>query len=267
MRNKTMLIGVGVVIGLLLAAAGIALAGSLNPTAGPGDPGSQMYTLQQIYDRLDSGATTSRMTEFTEPTSGPTAGTMSTLDDIMAKAPAVDATNGATADQVLFDKTFWGLTAGAWGPQTGTFSFVGTRATARLSLPPGISRSLDGQNSNGTPFDDPDTESADVTQILGVATSDTLPQKLGVPSSYRYLGTDGSTVYDASIAYPASISAILGTPTYDPYTGFPLTATHSYDPTWVEEFSTGAYRFTPSAPIALRVRSVMSELAALKSSL
>ena len=35
MRNKTMLVGVSVVIGLLLAAAGIVLAGSLNPGVGP----------------------------------------------------------------------------------------------------------------------------------------------------------------------------------------------------------------------------------------
>jgi hypothetical protein len=264
MRNKTMLIGaIGVVMGLLLAAAGSVLAGSLNPTAGPASAASQMYTLQQIYDRLATGAAGAKMTGFTEPTSGPTGGTMPTLDEVMAKAPALDNTNGATADQVISGKTFWGLTAGAWGPQMGTFSFVGARATASLWPAPDISRSLDGQNSNGTPSDGPDTEPADVTQILGVATSDTLPQKLGVPSSYRYFA--GDAVYDANIAYPASISAILGTPTYDPFTGVPLTATHSYDPTWVEEFSTGAYRFTQSAPIALRVRSVMSELAALKS--
>ena len=183
MRSKTMLIGIGVVIGLLLAAAGSVLAGSLNPTVGPTASGSQMYTLQQIYDRLATGAATAKMTAFTEPTSGPTAGTMRTLDEIMAKAPVLDNTNGATADQVLFGKTFWGLTAGAWGPQTGTFSFVGARATVSLWPAPDISRSLDGMNSDGNPTNNPDTEFADVTQILGVGTSDTLPQKLGVPSS------------------------------------------------------------------------------------
>jgi hypothetical protein len=264
MRGKTMLVSViGVVIGVLLSTA-VVLAGSLNPIVGPTGADSQMYTLQQIYDRLATGAATPKMTGFTEPSSGPTGGTMSTLDDIMAKAPALDATNGATADQVLSGKTFWGLTAGAWGPQTGTFSLVGTRATARLWPAPDISRSLDGQNSNGTSSDDPDTESVDVTQILGVAASDTLPEILGVPSNYLYREAfTSSTVYEASVAYPASISAILGTPTYDPFTGLPLTAVSSYPSTWVES-SNGAYRFTQSAPIALRVRSVMSELAAYR---
>ena len=56
MRSKTMLIVIGMVLGLLLAAAGIVVAGSLNPGSGPGDAGSQMFTLQQIYDRLDTGA-------------------------------------------------------------------------------------------------------------------------------------------------------------------------------------------------------------------
>lgn len=262
MRSKMMLIGVGVVIGVLLSTA-VVLAGGLNPTMGPTGTDSQMYTLQQIYDRLATGAAGARMTAFTEPSSGPGTGTMRTLDEIMAKVPVLDATNGATADQVLFGKTFWGLTAGAWGPQTGTFSFVGARATVSLWPAPDISRSLDGMNSDGNPTNNPDTEFADVTQILGVATSDTLPQKLGVPSNYRYFGADDA-VHDASVAYPASISAILGTPTYDPFTGRPLASGNNYNPAWVETFN-GALRFSQSAPIALRVRSVMSELAALKS--
>ena len=260
MRSQMLLIGVGVVVGLLLAVAGSVLAGSLNPGTGPAAAGSQMVTLQQIYDRLNAGTAGTKMTSFTEPSSGPATGTMRTLDEVMAKAPAADATNGATAGQVLSGKTFWGLTAGAWGPQTGTFSFVGTRARARPSFPPGISRSLDGANSDGNPTDDPDTESADVTQILGVANADTLPQMLGVPSSYLY-NTDG-TVSDAEVAYPVSISTLLGTPSYDPFTGLPLTAINSYPPTWI--VSSNGVKFSQNAPIALRVRSVMSELSAYR---
>ena len=86
MRSKTLLIGVGVVIGLLLAAAGIVLAGSLNPTAGPGDPGSQMYTLEQIYNRLSGSGNATKMTAFTEPSNWPLVGTMHTLDEIYALA-------------------------------------------------------------------------------------------------------------------------------------------------------------------------------------
>jgi hypothetical protein len=114
------------VIGLLLAAAGIVMAGSLNPGSGPGDAGSQMFTLQQIYDRLDIGAAGSKMTAFTEPASGPGSGTMRTLDEVMGKAPAVDDANGATAADVVSGRKFWGLTSGAWGLQTGTASGGGT---------------------------------------------------------------------------------------------------------------------------------------------
>jgi hypothetical protein len=109
------------VIGVLLSAA-VVFAGSLNPGSGPGDAGSQMFTLQQIYDRLTSGAAGTKMTAFTEPAAGPSAGTMRTLDEVMAAAPAVDGTNGATTANVASGKTFWGLTSGQWGLQTGTGS-------------------------------------------------------------------------------------------------------------------------------------------------
>ena len=87
MRSKTLLVGViGVVIGVLLSAAGIVVAGSLNPSAGPTEAGSQMYTLEQIYTRLTGGGDATKMAAFTEPSSGPTAGTMHTLDELYALA-------------------------------------------------------------------------------------------------------------------------------------------------------------------------------------
>lgn len=119
MRNNMMLICTGMVIGLLLAVTGSVLAGSLNPGADPTGAASQMYTLQQIYDRLNSGTAGDKMTAFTEPASGPGTATMHTLDEVMAKAPATDA-NGAGVADVVSGKTFWGLTAGAWGLKTGT---------------------------------------------------------------------------------------------------------------------------------------------------
>jgi hypothetical protein len=125
MRNKVTLIGLGVVTGILLATAGIAWAGSLDPAAGPHESGSQMFTLQQIYDRLVSGAEGTKMTGFTEPGSGPGVSTMPTLDEIMAQAPALDAAQGAGVADVAAGKTFWGLTAGGWGLRTGTRSGVG----------------------------------------------------------------------------------------------------------------------------------------------
>ena len=104
MRSKTLLVGViGVVIGVLLSTA-VVLAGSLNPSVGPAEPGAQMYTLEQIYQRLTGGGNAAKMTAFSEPSSGPGTSTMHTLDEIMAAAPAADNTNGATTAQVLTPK-------------------------------------------------------------------------------------------------------------------------------------------------------------------
>jgi hypothetical protein len=81
-----LLIGViGIVMGVLLSTA-VALAGSLNPSAGPGDAASQMYTLEQIYQRLTTGNFFAKQSGFTEPNSGPGTPTMHTLDEIMAAA-------------------------------------------------------------------------------------------------------------------------------------------------------------------------------------
>jgi hypothetical protein len=117
MRNKYMLIGIGVVAGVLLASVAVVLAGDLDSSAAPDATSS--YTLEDIYDRLDAGTAGSQST-FTEPGSGP-GSTMHTLNEIMGKAPAVDDSNGATTAQVLTGKTFWGLrTDGTWGTKTGT---------------------------------------------------------------------------------------------------------------------------------------------------
>ena len=80
-QNRWTGIVVGVVMGVLLSAA-VVLAGSLEPSGGPTEAGSQMYTLDQIYHRINNGTAATKMTTFTEPSSGPTAGTMHTLDEI-----------------------------------------------------------------------------------------------------------------------------------------------------------------------------------------
>jgi hypothetical protein len=100
---------------------GPVVAGSLDAPAAPSDAGSAMYTLEDLYQRLNAGtAGTPRSSVFVEPAAGP-GGTMHTLTEIMAKMPALDA-NGATAADVLAGKTFWGLTGGAWGLQTGSMA-------------------------------------------------------------------------------------------------------------------------------------------------
>lgn len=81
-------VAIGVVLGVLLSSAVVVLAGNLDPPSGPTEAASQMYTLEQIYDRLATGATSPKMRSFTEPSSGPGKATMRTLDEIMAKVPA-----------------------------------------------------------------------------------------------------------------------------------------------------------------------------------
>lgn len=85
MRNKMIWFGMGIVIGLLLATAGMTLAGSPTPGAGPTAAASQMYTLQQIYDRINNGAAATKMTTFTEPTAAP-GSSMVTLDQLYTLA-------------------------------------------------------------------------------------------------------------------------------------------------------------------------------------
>ena len=102
-----------------LLVAGRALAGSLDPTNAPADPGSAMYTLGDIYHRLDSGAPgAKRAGGFVDPTNAP-GGTGYSLDAIMAKAPATNE-NAATSGDVLSGKAYWSQKSGEWGPQTGT---------------------------------------------------------------------------------------------------------------------------------------------------
>jgi hypothetical protein len=64
------------------------LAGSLDSPAAPTDASSAMYTLEDIYNRLDTGATAVAPTGgFTEPVSGPGA-TGHTLTEVYQKADA-----------------------------------------------------------------------------------------------------------------------------------------------------------------------------------
>jgi hypothetical protein len=72
-----------IVVALLVLAFGVgrlsAAPGTLDSPAPPGSTSS--YTLEDIYNRLDTGTAGTQST-FTEPTSGPTVGTMHTLNEI-----------------------------------------------------------------------------------------------------------------------------------------------------------------------------------------
>jgi len=118
LKVSHLIIGV-VLLGSLLW-GGVVLAG--DPDTPPGDPAStQSFTLKDLYQRLNTG-TEGTQSVFTEPDSGPSAGTMYTINEIMGLAPTLDAANGATATDVLIGKTFWGLTSGEWALQTGSIS-------------------------------------------------------------------------------------------------------------------------------------------------
>lgn len=73
---------IGILIGVLLSLTVIVLAGNPDSPGGPIEPSSQLYTLEQIYNRLTTGEEADKMTTFTEPNEGSGQGTMHTLDDI-----------------------------------------------------------------------------------------------------------------------------------------------------------------------------------------
>ena len=107
---------------ILLAFATPAHGDGPDAPAGPNDDASAMFTIKDIYNRLDTGAAgTKRTGGFAGPAAGPSVGVMPTLNDVMGKAPDADNTDGALPSEVDFGKTFWGLNAGEnmWGPQTG----------------------------------------------------------------------------------------------------------------------------------------------------
>ncbi|MCP4362378.1 MAG: DUF1566 domain-containing protein [Chloroflexi bacterium] len=102
------------------------LAGNIDSSAAPNATNS--YTLEDIYNRLDA-STAGSQSVFAEPAAGP-GSTMHDLNSIMGVAPALDAANGASAADVANGKTFWGLTSGQWGVQTGTGIISATYAAA-----------------------------------------------------------------------------------------------------------------------------------------
>jgi len=127
------------------------LAGDLNSPAAPSDAGSAMYTIEDIYNRLDAGTEGTKRTTFKEPSAGP-ASTGKNLDDVMGQAPVVDNTDGAATTDVKTGKKFWGLKSSEWGLQTGTSTAVDTStgdATA-ADIASGKKAWVDGNEITGT---------------------------------------------------------------------------------------------------------------------
>jgi hypothetical protein len=80
-----------------------AMAGDLDSPAAPTDPASAMYTMQDVYNRIDDGTEgTKRGGTFTEPGKGPTS-TGKTLDDLYNLAS--ERSRVAQTGQTTFYKT------------------------------------------------------------------------------------------------------------------------------------------------------------------
>lgn len=150
--------------GLLCGVA--AQAAPPDSPAGPTDPASAMYSVTDIYNRLDTGAAGSkRGGAFTEPTSGPTAPASRTLDEVMGKAPAVDDTDGAAAAEVLRGKRVWGVRSGEWGALVGTMAPSGAPKTGQSSCYDALTDAEESCN----PAVDGDHAYQDGNQRVGVA--------------------------------------------------------------------------------------------------
>lgn len=145
------------VVVLLVLAFGVgrlsAAGGTLDSPGPPDDPASASYTLEDIYNRLDTGAAGSQST-FSEPTSGPTVGTGHTLDEVMTIAPEIDDTYGATQTRVLTGAIIWGLTSGQWGQITGTMPNNG----AVTMVPTTISQTIAEGYHNGSGYVEGDAD-------------------------------------------------------------------------------------------------------------
>lgn len=104
---------------LAVSIPSVGRAGNLDSPAEPDHVDSAMYSIEAIFERLNSGTEgTQRGTGFLEPTAGPGA-TGHSLDEVMSVAPLPNAVNAADPDQVMEGKVYWGLTPSDWGTQTG----------------------------------------------------------------------------------------------------------------------------------------------------
>ncbi len=126
LKIKVSYLIVGVLLLGSLMLGGIVLAGDPDSTGEPSATSS--YSLEDLYQRLVTG-TVGSSSVFTEPSTAPGTGTMFTINEIMAKAPVLDNTNGVTSTHVLTGQTFWGLTTSQWATQTGTMTNNGTGST------------------------------------------------------------------------------------------------------------------------------------------
>ncbi len=126
------------------------------------------YTLDDIYNRLDSGRTGSKGT-FLEPAAGPGGSSVrKSIDDIMEKAPASND-SAASGHNVVQGKTFWSLDTNSWGVMTGTMPEIGGQYITPSTADQGISSGL--HDGSGKVYGDTDLDSSNIksgVNIFGV---------------------------------------------------------------------------------------------------
>ena len=120
-------------LGICLSISMSAHAGDINPPNAP--DANSMFTIENVYQRLIDGTPGNMHTGFANPTAGP-GSTMHSINQIMEKLPAKDDANGANPEHVMAGKTYWGLTTGKWGKQTGTM-VTQTLNAASANVPAG----------------------------------------------------------------------------------------------------------------------------------
>ncbi len=117
----------------------IAIAGDLDSPGGPATAVGHMLTLKELNDYLTTGAAPGATAIFQEPGSGPTAGTMHSLQAIYDAIKALFDQITVTAADVHQGKKYFSTSP--WGIQTGTMpegtNVTGLDGQLTFSLPDG----------------------------------------------------------------------------------------------------------------------------------
>jgi len=110
-----------------------AIAGSLDSPGAP-SAGSGMYTLQNLYDYIVSGAALDAKTGFQEPAAAP-GSTMKTTKEIGDALKASFEECPVTAADVKSGVKFFCTQSGSWGVRTGTAQLVPTPTPTSTPTP------------------------------------------------------------------------------------------------------------------------------------
>ncbi|MCX6355181.1 MAG: hypothetical protein NTZ78_09805 [Candidatus Aureabacteria bacterium] len=140
------------VVSVMVASSlcGLAVAGSIDSPGAPSS-GSGMVTLQQMYNYLSSGIEVTPVTGFQEATSGPTAGTMKSTQQIYDDIKAKFAQCTATAAHVESGWTFFSTASGSWGVQMGSGLMQPTPTITPTLTPTQTSTPTQTQTQTPTP--------------------------------------------------------------------------------------------------------------------